>query len=73
MGLCANIVKRKTVFPFARCSLGIKSLTSLSRYDRLQIFLFLLEQDCFSADRGDFKKLLRFSLFCFHAGMMTGN
>ena len=29
------------------------------------------EQDCLSADRGDFKKLLRFSLFCFHADLMT--
>ncbi|EFB32698.1 hypothetical protein HMPREF0971_00951 [Segatella oris F0302] len=23
------------------------------------------EQDCLSADRGDFKKLLKFSLFCY--------
>ena len=29
------------------------------------------EQDCLSSDRGDFKKLLRFSLFCFHAGLIT--
>ena len=39
--------------------------------NRLQFFLFFPEQDCLSADRGDFKKLLRFSLFCFHAGLMT--
>ncbi|EFB30490.1 hypothetical protein HMPREF0971_03234 [Segatella oris F0302] len=37
----------------------------------MQFFLFFPEQDCLSADRGDFKKLLRFSLFCFHAGLMT--
>ena len=39
--------------------------------NRLQFFLFFPEQDCLSADRGDFKKLLRFSLFCFHAGLIT--
>ncbi|EFB32572.1 hypothetical protein HMPREF0971_01025 [Segatella oris F0302] len=29
------------------------------------------EKDCLSADRGDFKKLLRFSLFGFHADLIT--
>ena len=66
-----NIVKEGVFLLFICCRFEIILLTLLLDTTDCKSSSSSKEQDCFSADRGDFKKLLRFSLFCFHAGMLA--